>query len=250
MLSYPSRLVHRIAAPTFLLCTLVYAACGSTDAAPLMRPLGGAGGDSAGSSGSGASGGAGSAGTGGAGLSGSGGGDTASRDAGSDAAPEDPCVAGSLDAYCAAGSDYCPTTYAGARAHLRSLAESGAMLILQQFCTAPDDSQRLRVSGVYGALSLTYIYDPATAQLVSVHIFNDSKICSSPLERGDAGFDWFAGFYGVDLPNCVVDMDHFELPPQCPMPSDGGSLDAGAVRDAGTDAGLFEDGDYECILAP
>jgi hypothetical protein len=250
LLPYPSCLTRRIAAPVSLLCILVYAACGSTDAGPLMRPLAGAAGESAGSGGSGD---VNAAGTGGAGRSGSGG-DGAVHDAGpdatSDAAPEHSCVVSTLDAYCAAGSDYCPTTYADARAHLRSLAEPGGAFILQQFCSAPDGSQRVQVSGLYGALSLTYIYDPATVQLVSVHISNDSEICSSSLERGDASFDWFAGFYGPDLPNCAVDSAHFELPPQCAMPSGGGTLDAGTVRDAGADAGLSEDGDQECILAP
>jgi hypothetical protein len=235
------------------------AACGSTDAGPLLRPLAGAGGEgSAGSAGKGGSGSAGASGGVGGSSGSAGGSDTAPQDAGldatSDAASERSCVVGSLEAYCAVEDEHCPASYTEARSELSDGSSGGHCVVLQQFCAAPDGSQRVRVSELCGSGSLSYIFEPTTQQLVSVHLYDDTGKCSASRDPSDGRFGSDPGFYGEDLPNCALDYAHYVPPAQCDLPPDFRNLDAGALRrdviDAGADAGSFENGVYECVLAP
>src|SRR5262245_1042678 len=179
-----------------LLAALLGLACGSTDGTILLQPAAGAAGSGSG----------GSAGVGGSSGAGGTGGATEPRDAGPDANPDGSssgrsCVVGPLERYCALGSASCPATYAGARAKLREgFGAFGPRLILQQACAAPDGSARVRVSGVYPSLSLSYIYDAATEQLVSVQIYDDRGGCFAGERVDDDNFGSIHGFYGEDLP--------------------------------------------------
>jgi hypothetical protein len=164
---------------------------------------------------------------------------------------------GSLEAYCARGDDYCPATYAEARAKLREkVAVLIPRLILQQGCVAPDGSARLRVSAAYGSMSMSYIFEPSNEQLVGVQIFDDLGGCAgSRVEESNPAFGQTNGFYGEDLPGCSFNYSDVEVPPECRVPEDWNHLDAGTprylVNDAGEDAGALEAGaPYECIVAP
>jgi hypothetical protein len=112
------------------------------------------------------------------------------------------------------------------------------------------------VSGDYFALSVSYIFDPATGQLVSVYIYDDLGGCPSERERlNTEGYGSIHGFYGEELPGCRFEYGNSVVPAACRLPGDWQSLDAGALRaalvDAGADAGSLDDGGpYECILAP
>ena len=228
---------HRcITTPLLLLAAL--AGCGSTDGSRLLQPAGGYGGGGSGGS-------AGSAAGGAAGRGGSAGSaepSDAGPDAASDASSTPSCVAGPLDQYCANGPGFCPTTYAEARAKSHeTVLTLRPSLILQQACSAPDGSQRIRVSTVYysGLLSRSYIFDPNGERLVSVQLVDDLGGC------GD-GSGSERGFYGEDLPGCSFDYSDFDVPPECNLPSNWAIPDAGTL-DAGPDAGTAP---YECILAP
>jgi len=234
-----------------LLGALAGAACGSTDGRALLLPAAGSGGQvsSAGSAGVGVG--------GASGTGGSGGVEPGDAGAPPDASiAERSCVVGSLAAYCAANLD-CPATYADARTALQTASVGGQpRLILQQACVAPDGAPRIQVSGDYFALSLSYIFDPATGQLVSVYIYDDLGGCPYPGERIDnESFGSIHGFYGEELPGCRFEYGNSVPPAACRLPADWYSLDAGALRpalvDAGADAGSLDDGGpYECILAP
>ncbi|HEU4580514.1 MAG TPA: hypothetical protein VFS67_19795 [Polyangiaceae bacterium] len=228
---------HRCITGPLLLAALTCAGCGSTDGSMLLLPAAGSGG-----SGSGGAAAAGAAGTGGSG------GSAEPADAGPDAAsdassPAPSCVAGPLAQYCATGAGACPATYAEARvkSHEKVLALRPA-LILQEACSAPDGSPRIRVSTVYygGLLSRSYIFDPDGERLVSVQIMDDLGGCAdgSGSERG---------FHGENLPGCFFNFADVEVPPQCNIPPNWAVPDAGAALDAGADAGTAP---YECILAP
>ena len=235
---------RRQTTPLLLLGALAGSGCGSTDGSRLLQPGGGYGGGGASGAAGGGSGG--SAGTGGSGGTAvlSDAGRDASTDASSNAAS---CVVGPLDQYCALGVGYCPTDYAEARAKLRqAIGAMTPLLILQQSCTAPDGSGRVRVSGVYDALSQSYIYEPASGQLVSVQRYDDLGGCADSTPPG-AGFGSVHGFYGEDLPGCSLSYSSFVVPPDCHLPPNWRESDAGAPLDAGTDAGTSP---YECILAP
>jgi len=224
-----------IATPLLLLGALVGSACGSTDGSRLLQPGGGYGGVGSGGVAGGGRGGA--AGTGGSGgtaeLS------DAGPDATSDASSSAPsCVAGPLDQYCAFGAGFCPATYAEARAKSHeTVLTARPRLILQQTCSAPDGSQRIRVGTIYyeGSLSRSYIFNPSGERLVSVSLVDDLGGCAD-------GPGSPRGFYGEDLPGCLLDYSDFHVPAECDLPPD-----AGATLDAGADAGT---GPYECILAP
>lgn len=229
--------------PLLLLGALACAGCGSTDGSRLLQPGGGYGGLDSGGTAGGGSGGA-------AGTGGSGGSATEPRDAGPDAAGDasSSCVVGPLERYCALGAGYCPATYAEARAKAREpVFALRSLLILQQACTAPDGSARIRVSAVYASMSRSYIFDPMGGRLVSVQLYDDLGGCTD----GDpgSGFGTLRGFYGEDLPGCSFGYADVQVPAECNVPTDWRTQpeDAGAPRDAGADAGT---GPYECILAP
>jgi len=215
----------------------------------LLGPAGGTGGatGTSGSGGDGSSGGGGSSGSSDA---------TEPRDAGPEAAPpQRSCVVGSLERYCALGDGYCPATYADARTKLRArVLALDPSLILQQACTAPDGSARLRVSGVYGwSLSMSYIYDPTDEQLVSVQIYDDLGGCGNG--EPAYGFGSTRGFYGEDLPGCSFSYSNFAVPPECELPENwrerGGLAPEILPSDAGADSGALDGGaPFECILAP
>jgi hypothetical protein len=229
---------RRIATPLLLLGALAGSGCGGTDGTLLLQPAGGSGG-----SGPGGAAGGGSAGA--AGTSGSGG--TEPTDAGPDAtsdasSPVISCVAGTLEQYCASGAGECPASYAEARAKSHeTVLTLRPKLILQQACSAPDGSQRIRVSTIYyyGLFSRSFIFDPSGERLVSVSLVDDLGYCAT-------GPGSERGFYGEDLPGCFFDYSDYEVPPACNLPSNWAEPDAGAL-DAGADAGT---GPYECILAP
>lgn len=227
---------RRRIAPLLLLGALAGSGCGSTDGSRLLQPGGGSGGTSAGGAAGGGSGGA--AGTGGSAEP-----TDAGPDATSDASSGAPsCVAGPLEQYCARGAGECPATYAEARAKSHeTVLTLRPSLILQQACSAPDGSQRIRVSTVYyhGLLSRSFIFDPNGERLVSVSLVDDLGACAT-------GPGSERGFYGEDLPGCAFDYSDYEVPPGCNLPSNWAEPDAGAL-DAGADAGT---GPYECILAP
>jgi hypothetical protein len=152
-------------------------------------------------------------------------------------------VAGTLEQYCAVSAGACPATYAEARAKSHeTVLTLRPSLILQQACSAPDGSQRIRVSTVYyhGLLSRSYIFDPDGERLVSVHLIDDLGGCAD-------GPGSERGFYGEDLPGCFFDYSGFDVPPACNLPWNWAEPDAGAALDAGPDAGASP---YECILAP
>jgi hypothetical protein len=229
---------RRIATLQLLIGALVGSGCGSTDGSRLLQPGGGSGGLG--------SGGAAGGGSGAAGMGGSGGSaepSDAGPDAASDASITAPsCVAGTLDQYCALGAGYCPATDAEARAKSHeTVLTLRPSLILQQACSAPDGSQRIRVGTVYyhGLLSRSYIFDPSGERLVSVLIVDDLGGCADG--PGSA-----RGFYGEDLPGCLLDYSDFDVPAECNLPPNWAIPDAGAL-DAGADAGTSP---YECILAP
>ena len=178
--------------PLLLLAALACAGCGSTDGSPLLQPGGGYGG-----LGSGGGAGAGTGGSGGAAHTGGSGGEPS--DAGADAtsdASASSCVAGTLAQYCASGGGDCPATYAEARAKSHeTVLTLRPSLIVQQACSAPDGSQRIRVGALYyhGLLSRSYIFDPSGERLVSVLIVDDLGGCADG--PGSA-----RGFYGKSSP--------------------------------------------------
>lgn len=233
---------RRIAQPLLLLGALAASGCGGTDGTMLLQPAGGSGGMSAGGAAGGGSGGA-------AGAGGSAEPTDAGPDATSDAASAAPsCAVGALDPYCALGAGYCPATYAEAREKSREpLLALRPLLILQQACSAPDGSQRIRVSTVYPSLSRSFIFEPNAERLVSVQLYDDTGGCGASLPPSDSRFGEVHGFYGEDLPGCSFSYADVQVPSGCSVPPDWREADAGAPRDAGADAGT---GPYECILAP
>jgi hypothetical protein len=249
MSKYRARRPHRWSASSLpVLGLLACAACGSTDGAMLLRPGAGTGGSTAGAGGT-------SGGSGG-GASGSGG--VTEPDAGAeatrDASSERSCVVGSIGDYCSKSGVSCPATYAQARAGLQTYS-SQLRLILQEACTAPDGSPRIRVSGDYRSRSVSYIFDPAAVQLVSVYIYDDTGGCSDPVGSDTEAFGSVPGFYGEEASACAFQYSSYTVPPSCRLPADWRNLDAGALRaalvDAGADAGSLADGGpYECVLAP
>ena len=239
------------ARPLLLLAALAGAGCGSTDGRMLLQPGAGSSGGGSGGATGGSSAGGGSSGTGGSG------GATELRDAGADAKsdaslPEHSCVVGSLAAYCARATSHCPSSYAEARARLTTdFLGRPSLLIVQRACSAPDGSARVRVTGDFSNLRLTYVFDAATEQLVSFHVWDDTGGCPGGPVLDSESFGAVPGFYGEALPDCTGELNTAE----CGLPPDWHLLDAGPLRaalvDAGVDAGSLDDGGpYECILAP